>query len=140
MQHHTIAQSAGKNSHDAWYVVLASLYVVTASTISTQCSYALRPGCQHVSKALAICLHESLECAESLAHNEERCTLLLALALPGRIQLSRPRKSRLGPSTLGSDTDGNQGAVVSIRDRGTRENSLSCLCSAIKVITSYPLV
>lgn len=78
-------------------------------------------------------MHESLECAESLAFDRDRLTLLLALAFPGQIQLPRPRKRHLVAPMLASDRERTHGTLASIRDRETRENSLSCLCSVVKV-------
>ena len=92
---------------------------------SARRTYMFRPGCRHVSKALAVCLHESLEYARSMAIDKQRFNLLLALALSGYYQLPRQRDG----ATHGS-------SVVSIRDRETRENSLSCVRSAVEVIPS----
>ena len=102
------------------------------------CIYVLRPGCRHVSRALAVCLHESAEYAQLMAHDKERFTLLLALAFPGQIQPPRLQKRHLAPTTLESARDSAHGSVVPIRDRETRENSLSCICSLVKVSASSP--
>eukprot|EP00903_Cladosiphon_okamuranus_P005904 g5838.t1 len=93
--------------------------------------------CRHVSKALATSLHESPKSAEPMAQDKERLTLLLALAFPSNTQLSRPRDRNLAPPTgVGSEREGAHGAVATVRDRETRENSLSCLCSVVKADSS----
>ena len=103
------------------------------------------PGCRYVSRALALCLHQSTDCARSSACDEQRVTILLALAFPGQVQLPGLQKQCLAGPKRGSDRKRTasasavrlsevEAAVSFIRDQATRENSLSCLCSIVKVM------
>lgn len=90
------------------------------------------------------------------ACDEQLVTFLLALAFPGQIQLPRPPRKHVvaaAATDLGADRResiaaaaapaGSSeicGTVVSIRDQQTRENSLSCICSIVKVMQEYILV
>ncbi len=110
------------------------------------------PGCRYISRALALCLHESADCSKYSARDEQRVSILLALAFPGQVQppgLRRqpPPVPRCGSNRKRAARTPDAGlpargeAVSFIRDQATRENALSCLCSIVKVHRriGYPL-
>lgn len=99
------------------------------------------PGCRHVSRALALGLHESEDCAKAFAHDEHRVTTLLAVAFPGcQVKIlgnhgNVPASGTVDAAAAAAATAslGSPGAETSIGDHETRENALSCICSIVQV-------
>ncbi|CBJ33243.1 hypothetical protein Esi_0448_0002 [Ectocarpus siliculosus] len=97
-------------------------------------------GCRHVSRALALGLHESEDCAKAFAHDEHRVTTLLAIVFPGgQVKILGDHGNVAASSgtvdaaaTATSASLGSLGAETSIGDYETRENALSCIYSIVQ--------
>ncbi|CAM9298889.1 unnamed protein product, partial [Scytosiphon promiscuus] len=122
-----VAAALGRSTHAAGVTPL--LFDLLSDGIArkdAQC-------CRHISRALALGLHESQPCAAVTARDRRSVSILLTLALRSQVEIPSPNSDFAEKTSAAkSRSIGHYGSEECFWDDSVRENALSCLVSMAK--------